>query len=421
MKPVRPIDALISATWKDLQVIFKDKGLLIVIIGLPMVFAMLNGLMNQNFSSDNLTFPIAVVNDDNGPYGRQMQAILREIDVLAITDLQSRAAAEDQVRESNAVAAVILPADLSQKLAAHEPSSIEVIEDPTQRSLAGIVPGILNEVTAPLVVQSEIQYAIQNLLANSPVYQSMDAATQSGYAAQSIAVQMAQVQKMMSDPWVKVEAETTEGQDVIPLPSNIFTLLVPSFTVLFAFFIVGDISAALLKERREGSLRRLIAAPMPKWTIIGGKMLAYLVLVVVQVLIIFGVASLLFKMPFQGSLFSFILVTLAMGLAATGMGMFIAAISKSDKQADSLGLLLGFALGALGGCFVFGTPVPLYKTGGTLGTLSNLTPQAHALKGYDLLLVQNASLVEVLPEIGILLGFALLFLLLATWRFKFEG
>lgn len=422
MKTVRPLDAVLSAAWKDLQVIFKDTGLLIVIIGLPMVFAMLNGSLNQRLAegSDDLSFPVVVVNQDKGAYGGQINDILKGIDVLDINELDNREAAEEVVRESDAVAAIILPVDLSNRLSAHESSIIEVIEDPTQQALAGVIPGIMREVTAPVVVQSEIQFAIQSLLSKSPVYQSMDPVSQSGLAAQSVAVQMAQVQKMMSVPWVKVEASTTEGEEQVVLPKNFFALLVPSFTVLFAFFIVGQLSSELLKERREGSLRRLIAAPVPKWTIIAGKMLAYLLLVVMQVVIIFGVANLIFNMPLTGSTLGFILVTLSMGLAATGMGMFIAAIAKSDKQADGLGLMLGFALGALGGCFVIGTPVPLYKSGGVVEIFSKLTPQAHALMGYDLLLNQDAALVEVLPEVGILLGFALLFLLLATWRFKFE-
>lgn len=421
MKPVRPLEAIVSTAWKDIQVLFKDTGLLIIIIGLPMIFSILNGMLNQSTDqkSGDLSIPVVVVNEDDGIYGGQILRILEGIDVLAITELDNRSAAEEQVRDSNAVAAVTLPRDFSLKLAAHESSIIEVMEDPTQQSLAGVVPGILREVAAPVVVQGEVQYAIQNLLASSPEYQSLDAETQSGLAAQSMAVQMAQVQKMMSDPWVSVDATTTEGEDVIVLADNVFSLLVPSFTVLFAFFLVGTISADLLKERQEGSLRRLIAAPVPRWTIIAGKMLAYLVLVLVQVTVIFGVANIFFKMPFDVSLIGFILLTISMGLAATGLGMFIAAVSKTDKQADGLGLLLGFALGGLGGCFTF-SRVPIYKSGGTISMISKLTPQAHALNGYDLLLVQDASLVEVLPEVGILLGFALLFLLLATWKFRFE-
>ena len=133
------------------------------------------------------------------------------------------------------------------------------------------------------------------------------------------------------------------------MPDNIFAMVVPSFTVMFAFFIVGTMAADLLKERQEGTLRRLMTAPMPRWTIIAGKMLAYVVLVIAQVTLIFGGANLIFDMPLGNSILGLVLVTIAMGLAATGLGMLVAAISKTDRQADTTGTLLGFILAGLGG------------------------------------------------------------------------
>jgi ABC-2 type transport system permease protein len=100
--------------------------------------------------------------------------------------------------------------------------------------------------------------------------------------------------------------------------------------------------------------------------------------------------------------------------------MLLASIAKTDKQADTTGLLLGFVLGALGGCFVFGSPVPLYKGGGVMQTISLLTPQSHALMGYDILLNQGGTIAQVLPQVLILLGFAAAGFLIASWRFKFE-
>ena len=52
--------------------------------------------------------------------------------------------------------------------------------------------------------------------------------------------------------------------------------------------------------------------------------------------------------------------------------------------------------------------------------ISKLTPHAHALSGYDALMINNKGLVDILPEAGILLAFALVFMLVASWRFRFE-
>jgi hypothetical protein len=96
----------------------------------------------------------------------------------------------------------------------------------------------------------------------------------------------------------------------------------------------------------------------------------------------------------------------------------LAGLARSRSQANSLGLMVVFGVGVLGGCFPLG-PVLLSRTEGILGIISKLTPQAHALEGYRVLLVEGGGVMDVLPQIAILLGMGILFFLIARWRFKF--
>ena len=417
-----PIRVALSTAWKDMQVLFKDRGLLAIIIGLPLVISVLNSYVNQqmNASSEGVTFPVILVNQDNDLYGKQIETILNSIDVLDITVSNSPEEAESQVLDSKVLAAIILPPDLTENVNGYTPSTVEVVIDPTQQEFAHIITAIMNEVVGPVVVQGEVSYAISTLLGEIPAFQQADAATQNAARMQSFGAQMAQVQQMANDPWVSIEIQTTSGEDVVILPANMFALFVPGFVVMFAFFIVGAMAAELLQERQQGSLRRLMAAPIPRWAIIIAKMLAYIGLVLVQVMIIFGIASLFFEMPLGNSLVGLVLVSLALGLTATALGVMVAALAKTDKQADSIGMLLGFVLAALGGCMVIGSPVPLYNQGGTAQIISRLTPHAHALMAYGKLINEGAGVVDVLPQIGILLAFTVAFFLIAVWRFRFE-
>jgi len=422
MNQTNPLRAILSVAWKDLQVILKDRGFLVVVIFLPSVFSTLFGTINQkniDNSRRSITLPIAVVNQDDGLYGPQITKVLGEIEGFKVTTLDTPAAAEEQVRNSQVMAAILIPQGLSQNVNTYQPSEIQVLIDPTQAAYARIIPGILKEVISPAVLVGELSYGIRTLLADYTPYQQADSATQRGLEAQSLAVNMAQVQKEQSDPWVRVQAVTSTGKDLVIVPDNLFAMVVPSFTVMFAFFIVGAMAADLLKERQEGTLRRLMTAPMPRWTIIAGKMLAFVVIVIAQVALIFGGANLIFDMPLGRSPLALALLTIAMGLAATGLGMMVAAISKTDRQADTTGLLLGFILSALGGCFAFGV-VPLYKSGGTPELITRFIPHSYALRGFDALMIEGKGLVDVLPDVGVLLGFALLFLLVAAWRFRYE-
>ena len=89
MKP-NPIRVALSAAWKDMQVIFRDRGLLAIIIGLPLVMSVLNSYVNQQMgaSSEGVTFPVILVDQDDGRYGKQIETILESIEVLDITALE---------------------------------------------------------------------------------------------------------------------------------------------------------------------------------------------------------------------------------------------------------------------------------------------------------------------------------------------
>jgi ABC-2 type transport system permease protein len=133
------------------------------------------------------------------------------------------------------------------------------------------------------------------------------------------------------------------------------------------------------------------------------------------VILLFTVGVLAFSMPLGNAPVAMALTTLLTALAAASLGLLVGALAKTSKQADTVGVILGFVLMALGGCIM-----PLYRAEGFIGILSNLTPHAHALQAYRGIVVDNAALAQVLPHLGILAVFVAVFFGIAVWRFRFE-
>jgi ABC-2 type transport system permease protein len=201
----------------------------------------------------------------------------------------------------------------------------------------------------------------------------------------------------------------------------------PMFATMFAFFLVGFMAESILKEKEAGSFRRLLAAPIHPVTIIAGKMLAFIGVVFLQMLVLFGICNALFLMPLGNSPLGLLALTLALALAATGLGMLVGSLARTSKQAGSIGMLLGFVLFFAAG---FISAFSLKITGNVIEIglpsegfsfyLSQLTPHAHALDGYLKLIFYGAGFMDILPNILALLGFAIIFFLVAMWRFKFD-
>jgi hypothetical protein len=107
-------------------------------------------------------------------------------------------------------------------------------------------------------------------------------------------------------------------------------------------------------------------------------------------------------------------------LTATSMAMLVAALSKTSKQADGLGTVLGFLLVRIGSAIPIHPTTQFTRAGGLMGVLSRPVLQGHAVEGYFKLMAEDAGLAGILPELGTLLGMPLVFFAIVSWRFKFE-
>lgn len=412
----------LSVAWKEIQLLARDRGSLAVLFLLPLLFSSLYGSINLQLAGGDdaiILLDVCLVNQDEGVFGEEIAKVLESIEQLNVETFDAVADAEQRVAEGEATAAIVIPADFTQEINAYTPTTIDVIVDPAQPESASIVTGIMNQVVAEVEIWGEVQYGIRTILNESGLLAGASPQEQRAAEAQSLGVIMTQLNEMRRTPAIVVASEDLEGAKIAGVITTFFAKLFPGITVMFVFFIVGGAAASLLIERETGTLRRLLAGPIPRGAIIAGKMLAYVLLVCLQVVVLFGVGSIFFDMPLGESPVGLVVVTLAVALAATGMGMLVAALTKTPKQADNVGMVLGFVLAGIGGCMSGATPIT--RSEGFMGVLAKLTPHAHAVEGYYSLMAENATLTQVLPEVGILLAMAVVFFLIAMRRFEFES
>jgi ABC-2 type transport system permease protein len=406
----------LAVAGKDLLIVFKDKGALAVFFLMPLLFASLLGMAFGNTGSDETTIEVAMllVNQDSGSYGEMLADGLKEAEVLAVEEINDATLADERVASGDASAALVIPADLTAKIDAGEPVEITIIKDPTQQEAANIAAGIANQAMAEIGLLGELRYGIHAVLAQAPDYDQAPPELVQAVEAQTMGVMWTQVQQMRQNPVIAVRDEAVAGAEEVQ-PWDPITYYVPGFTVAFAFFLIGQMAMTLLREKEEGTFRRLMSSPMQRGSIIGGKMLAYVLIVFLQVVVLFGAGYALFKMPLGESPLGLVLLTLALALTSASLGMLLGALCTTSKQADRLGMVLGFVLLALGG-----TIFPLFRAKGFIGTVSRLTPSAWGIEGYMGLVADNWTLAQTAPNILALLGFAAVFFAVAVWRFRFD-
>ncbi len=412
----------LSVAEKEIRLIAADRGGLAMLILLPILlgslFAGLNIMANTSDESPDILLEVSLVNEDPGVFGGEVAKSIESIDELNVESLDSINEAEQLVIEGEVAAAIIIPADFSEKIDTYTPTEIEVIVDPAQPEAASIVTGIMNQVVAEVTIWGEIQYGVRTIMEESGLLVEASPEEQRAIEAQNMGVIMTQLNELRRNPAIAVISENLEGVKVEGGIGLFLTYLFPAFTVMFIFFIVGTESASLLQEKEAGTLRRMLAAPLPRWTVIAGKMLAYGLLVCLQVVILFTIGYVLFDITLGQSPLALITITVLVAFVAVSLGMLVAAFARSSKQADSVGTVLAFVLAGIGGAFPLWPPI--FRSAGFIGILAKFTPHAHALEGYYSVMAENASFSQILPQLGFLLVMGLVFFLIAVWRFRFE-
>jgi len=411
------IHQILSTTWKDLQIIFKDTGGIATLFLMPLMFIIvmstaMQGMFDTSVNTEPRRLPVA--NLDRGPYADQIINALANLDGIEVETTWgsapiSRELAEELVADGSHAVAVVFPADFSEQVEAQmeevdTTATVGLITDPAVSiqfiaPIQGMIFGVAERVVETKVAQARIAKTLTSVFAEMPAEARPSPDQLAIDTGGGNAVQLKQV--------------APEEMDVPVYPDS-YQQNVPGYTVFGVFFIVGTMASSILTEKEKGTFRRLLVAPLPKPVLLAGKILPYYLINLIQIAIMFSVARLLFGMALSNPI-ALVAISMALSAAATGMGIMIAALGKTEAQVNGLTTLLTLTLAAIGGCLM-----PTFVMPSFLRTLSQVTPHAWAMQGFQDVLVRGYGLSGILLESGILMGFAAIFFAIGVWCFRFD-
>jgi ABC-type Na+ efflux pump permease subunit len=204
-----------------------------------------------------------------------------------------------------------------------------------------------------------------------------------------------------------------EGSGLLKRGAQRYQILVPSYIVMFAFFMVLTVGWLFVAERHQGTLKRLRAAPLSRTEIVLGKLLPCFALSFFQGVFLLAAGKLVFGMSWGTHPGWLLLVVVTTSLAAMGMALLVAALARTETQVAIYGTLLVLVLAGISGCLMGDRemmPEAMQK-------FSEVTPHAWALTAYKQLLTTPVpDLASVAKACGVLSAFGVGFLGLA-WSF----
>ena len=175
---------------------------------------------------------------------------------------------------------------------------------------------------------------------------------------------------------------------------------VPAYTIFGVFFITLTLSTSFVRERAGGTMTRLRVTPLSRSAILLGKLLPYGLVNLIQIAAMFAVGVALFDIEL-GDPAALLVLSVALASCASGLGLLVAAVGRSEAQVSALAVAVSLIFAALGGLMV-----PSYVMPGPMRMLAVATPHAWALQGYHDVMLRGGGIQSVIPELAILIAFA---------------
>ncbi len=368
---------------KDLALRSRDRSVFVIAFVAPLALAFIFNLVFGGGGNDigqSVQFDYGIVDRDDGPVSQAFTEVLEAIEADGLIAVQpfdiepdARAAVEDGTIDS----LFILPSDLSANITTGLPANIEVVGNVDTPTSAGVAASIAERFASGLAAATDAALT----------------------AVETGVIGPDEIASAAAEAGAQPPVAALVGIDAGIRLLDSATFFVAGLSIFFMFFVAGLGVTSMLEERRDGTMTRLIAAPIRRSSIIGGKALSS-VLIGLVAMVTLVVASTLLMGANWGDPAGVLLLIFAAVLAVVALMSFVGGLAKTTEQSGNLQGIVAVTLGMLGGTFV-----PIGDPTSFLGQLRFLTPNAWFLRG--LADLGGGNIVDTLPAVGVLLLIAL--------------
>jgi len=333
----------------DLKQRVRDFSVLVFAVLVPLALMFVMNLVLSGVADEGLQ-PITVA--VSVPEGDQLAAVLPQVlgsDSEGELRITLREAGPGEVRglvdDGTAGLGVVVPADFTAALTGGRGPEVEIVRGDDSGIAGSVVTAIVDGVLAQLTAGTRAAVAAQGL--GVPP-------AQLGAVAQAVATEAPQV------TWTEGRTATEQlglGESIVAGQSGMFLLFTVGFGVL-----------ALVTERGQGTLGRLLSMPMRPWLIVLAKGIVSFVLGILATSVLLFAGATFFDDVDFGSPVAVGALVLLVVAATTSIMFVIAKVARTAEQAGIAQAIVAVSLGMSGGAFF-----PITNTG-WVGQLLSVNP-----------------------------------------------
>ncbi len=348
---------------------FRDKLAIFFTIAFPLIFLIIFGSL---FGGDNnVSFKVAIINQSSSQIANSFIDTAKDSDILKVS---TTAVTEDQARKemqkSEIDATIILPADFGEIKNGNPSGEVTVLYNENNQQAASALSSVLS-------------------------------------------TQMEQLNKQFVNTQVPftVSQVSTKEQSLSQFDYTFAGML--GFAII-GLGIFGPVSV-FPELKKQGVLRRLHTTPLRVWQYFVANVGSQGLIGMMAVIILFAFSIIVFDLQMRGSFLLFVLFVLLSIVTIYGIGLAIGGWAKNERQAAPLSNLITFPM-----IFLSGTFFPRFLMPEWLQSITNYLPLTPVIDGIRLIVTEGKGLIDIAPQVGILVIWSLIIYIVAFRVFRWE-
>jgi ABC-2 type transport system permease protein len=386
---------------KEVKILCRDRQALALLFAMPAVFVVVLSVALQGAYDEKVGghLTVAIDNEDGGALGRRVQAILEARPEWRVVPLPPGTGGHDALAAGRVKARIEIPVGFTKDL---EDYSDAGGREPfgSHRVIWETDPVL--DATTRWFVRATIALAVQEAMLD-------DLAASSGESEDA--------------PPPPRDAETFAVDAAAGRPGwrwpTPLQQTVPGWALFAMFFVAVPLAGGVIRERGDGSMRRIRTYPVAGSAVVVGKLLPYVLVNGFQFAIM--MAAGMWVVPLFGPQaldpgrhpWHLVPVTIAAAMAATGFGVLVASIARTAEQAGALAATAIIVMAACGGIMV-----PVFVMPRVMQYAALASPLYWAHQAYLDVFIRDAALPEIAPRLFALAAFSAGCVAIAAWRLR---
>ena len=399
--------AILGILANDIRRRLKNPLSVILMLLIPVSMTLIIGVVfGPEGDVDMPRIKVLLVDNDGGFFGGFLMQGMQQgalADMLDITKV-SAAEGEEMMSGGKASALIEIPEGFTSNVLDGLPAEIRLVKNPSERFLPIIVEEITKTMAVLLDGGTRIFNAPMTRMRSiidreswpeaSDMEEVMNGAKNGvilayGYIADSLII--------FTDEVAALPDSVAAIDDPVVSDFNIFAYVMPGSMMIGLLFIVELVLRDLLRERKAGTLRRMLAAPVTTGQAVAGKVGAAFAITMISCLMLLAVSGLGFGVDLGDPLALF-LQTVATILMCTGIMTFLYGAISNERAADGVMSVVIIAMALFGGSMV-----PIEQMPPALQAAGRFSPVFWASDGMKKIFILDAGVSDISTHLVVLL------------------